>query len=262
MNISFHIGCHKGKFRHWFHSGLYKLYTTCIISIQTWLFFNICSWLPFLYKPGPHPTNDISIEFETRPKFEMPWFKMYSADHNEILHVMTVLLLCPVQNFVVIGRVCFKLEHCKFWSNFKFDRNIDNGTGTKSSMSSCCLSSFQSYLSCFQVSQLHHPPQIKLSVICMHVPEQIWLSRPISQIDENLKMHLAVILIPPIQSGHRLTYVSIDLPLGHMQNVTHFWLIQAQGRIYVSVNKPSLVQIMACSLAGNKPLSETMLEYC
>ena len=29
-----------------------------------------------------------------------------------------------VQIFVVIGRVDFKSEHCKFWSNFEFNRNI------------------------------------------------------------------------------------------------------------------------------------------
>ena len=34
-----------------------------------------------------------------------------------------------VQNFFVIGRVHFKPEHCKFWSNFEFDRNIVSGTG-------------------------------------------------------------------------------------------------------------------------------------
>ena len=34
-----------------------------------------------------------------------------------------------VQNFVVVGRIHFKLEHCKFWSNFEFDRNIVSGTG-------------------------------------------------------------------------------------------------------------------------------------
>ena len=32
--------------------------------------------------------------------------------------------------------------------------------------------------------------------------------------------------------------------------------------IYISVNYPSLVQIMACRLAGAKPLSEQMLVYC
>ena len=36
--------------------------------------------------PGARPTNDISIEFEIRPKFAVLWFKLYSTDHNEILH--------------------------------------------------------------------------------------------------------------------------------------------------------------------------------
>ena len=36
---------------------------------------------------GTHPTNDISIEFKIRPKVTMPWLKMYSTDHNKILHM-------------------------------------------------------------------------------------------------------------------------------------------------------------------------------
>ena len=36
--------------------------------------------------PGARPTNDISIEFEIRPKFAVLWVKMYSTDHNEISH--------------------------------------------------------------------------------------------------------------------------------------------------------------------------------
>ena len=40
----------------------------------------------FYLEPGARPTNDISIEFEIRPKVAMLWFKMYSTDHNEILH--------------------------------------------------------------------------------------------------------------------------------------------------------------------------------
>ena len=35
---------------------------------------------------APVPINDISIEFEIRPNFAVFWFKMYSTDHNEILH--------------------------------------------------------------------------------------------------------------------------------------------------------------------------------
>ena len=42
---------------------------------------------------------------------------------------------------------------------------------------------------------------------------------------------------------------------------SHLQLIEAEWRIYASVIKPSLVQIMACRLVGAKPLSEPMLEY-
>ena len=38
--------------------------------------------------------------------------------------------------------------------------------------------------------------------------------------------------------------------------------VEAEWRIYASVNFPPLVQIMACRLVGAKPLSEPMLEYC
>ena len=38
-------------------------------------------------RPGDRPTNDISIEFEIRPNFAVLWFKMYSTDHNEIVHM-------------------------------------------------------------------------------------------------------------------------------------------------------------------------------
>ena len=39
------------------------------------------------------------------------------------------------------------------------------------------------------------------------------------------------------------------------------YLIEAVWRICASINYPSLVQIMACRLAGAKPLYEPMLEY-
>ena len=71
---------------------------------------------------GAHPTNDISIEFETRPKFALLWFKMYSTDHSKLLHTSRQ------HNFVVIGEAYSKLEHSKFWSNFGFDRNSVSGT--------------------------------------------------------------------------------------------------------------------------------------
>ena len=37
---------------------------------------------------------------------------------------------------------------------------------------------------------------------------------------------------------------------------------EALWRIYASVDSPSLDQIMAWPMAGAKPLSEPMLEYC
>ena len=36
--------------------------------------------------PGARPTNDISIEVEIRQKYAELWFKIYSTNHNEILH--------------------------------------------------------------------------------------------------------------------------------------------------------------------------------
>ena len=39
-------------------------------------------------------------------------------------------------------------------------------------------------------------------------------------------------------------------------------LIEAEWRKYASVNRPSLVQLMACRLVGAKPLSEPLPEYC
>ena len=47
-------------------------------------------WVPYMYetvnRPGARPTNEISIEFEIRPKFPMLWFEIYSTDHSKILH--------------------------------------------------------------------------------------------------------------------------------------------------------------------------------
>ena len=39
------------------------------------------------------------------------------------------------------------------------------------------------------------------------------------------------------------------------------WLIQAGWRIYVSMNRSALFQLMACRPFGTKPLSESMLNY-
>ena len=72
------------------------------------------------YCSGVRPTNDISIEFEIRPKFALLWINTHS-----------VTLSWRVQDFVAIGEAYLKLEHSKIWSNFEFDRIIFSGTGTR-----------------------------------------------------------------------------------------------------------------------------------
>ena len=57
-----------------------------------------------------------------------------------------------------------------------------------------------------------------------------------------------------------LQIIAIKL-LSHLQGANKLISIEAKWCIYASVNKPSLVQIMACRLAGTKPLSEPMLEF-
>ena len=58
------------------------------------------------------------------------WYMIDRSQWN-FAHVMTVTLSWRVQNFVVIGRIHFKPEHCKFWLNFECNRNIISGTGTR-----------------------------------------------------------------------------------------------------------------------------------
>ena len=86
-----------------------------------------------MYKlPGPRPMNDISTKFKIRPAFEVLWLKMYSTEHNEILHMSRQCNLSwYVQNFIVICWACFKLEHSKSLSNFEFNQHAINGMGTR-----------------------------------------------------------------------------------------------------------------------------------
>ena len=49
-----------------------------------------------IMKPGARPTNDISIEFESRPKYAVLWFKMNSIKHNDILHTARQYNCCGV----------------------------------------------------------------------------------------------------------------------------------------------------------------------
>ena len=73
--------------------------------------------------------------------------------------------------------------------------------------------------------------------------------------------------------GHTYKVATIDMISGIVYFVRLFWsahetlvkrlyLIEAEWRIYASVTYPPLDQIMACRLAGAKPLFEPMLEYC
>ena len=43
-----------------------------------------CKWYAM---PGARPTNDVSIEFEVRPKFAVLWLKMNKINHDKILHM-------------------------------------------------------------------------------------------------------------------------------------------------------------------------------
>ena len=47
-------------------------------------FYSVTSNIRWHLRPGTHPTNSISIEFEIQPKFAVLWFKMCSTDHNKI----------------------------------------------------------------------------------------------------------------------------------------------------------------------------------
>ena len=49
---------------------------------------------------GARLANDISTELEIRPKDAVLWFKMYSIDHNEILHTS---LLCNCRDVCKIS---------------------------------------------------------------------------------------------------------------------------------------------------------------
>ena len=51
-------------------------------------------------------------------------------------------------------------------------------------------------------------------------------------------------------------------PIIHKFDNVDYTVLTHWGRVYASVNLPSLLQIMAWRLAGAKPLSEPMLEYC
>ena len=84
-----------------------------------------------LHPPGARPTNNISIEFEIRSKFGVLYFKIYLIDHNEILHTSLQYNCRDVSKISMWSMLYFKPEHCKFWSNFEFDRNVVSGRGAR-----------------------------------------------------------------------------------------------------------------------------------
>ena len=76
----------------------------CNVDASLFVLFHAC--VQYLHEPyerciqpGTRPNNGISIEFDIRPKFAMLWFKMYSTDHNEILHTSqqyNCLVVCRI----------------------------------------------------------------------------------------------------------------------------------------------------------------------
>ena len=73
------------------------------------------------------------------------WTKIWSALVKNVLnrsqqnfaYIMTAKLWWHVRNFVVISRVHFKPEHCKFWLNFEFDWKTISGMGARASWARC-----------------------------------------------------------------------------------------------------------------------------
>ena len=57
--------------------------------------------------------NNVSIEFEIWSKFAVLWFKMCSTGHNKILHTSRQCFCHDVQNFIVIGQICYEQEYYK-----------------------------------------------------------------------------------------------------------------------------------------------------
>ena len=58
---------------------------------------NHSNWNPtivYLTNTGARPTNDTSIKI--RPKFAVLWLKIFSTDHNEILHTSRQLHVCRI----------------------------------------------------------------------------------------------------------------------------------------------------------------------
>ena len=83
----------------------------------------------YMHHQAPVPLT-IFRSNSTKIRSALVWNMLYRSQRN-FAHVTTGTLSWRVQNFVLIGGVHFKPEHCKLWSNFEFDRNIVSGTGTR-----------------------------------------------------------------------------------------------------------------------------------
>ena len=47
-------------------------------------------------RPGARPAGGILIEFETRSKFRLLWFRICSTDHNEVLCTLHCWNVCKI----------------------------------------------------------------------------------------------------------------------------------------------------------------------
>ena len=72
-------------------------------------------------RPGARPTNGISIKFDQNLKCSSLKYAQPITGHD------SYTVTWHVQSVIVIDRVHFKLEHYKFWLNFKFNQNMVSG---------------------------------------------------------------------------------------------------------------------------------------
>ena len=70
-----------------------------------------------MIRAGAYPTNGISMEFQIWSTFSVLRFKMCPTDHDE--HFTTVLQSWHVQNFFVVGWICYEQEHYKNFIEFQ-----------------------------------------------------------------------------------------------------------------------------------------------
>ena len=86
-----------------------------------------------LAKPGqaPVPLMLFRLNLKFDQNLECSSIEYGNGSQRNFAHITTVSLSWCVHNFIVLGKVNFKPEHGKFWSNFELDRNIGSGTSTR-----------------------------------------------------------------------------------------------------------------------------------